>query len=349
MKKICRGGGAEKQILLQASNLAQSGLNVGVACQSYDKQLLTELSPKVDISVGILKSLIKSKGAYVISFLATDHTFCVPLAAIGWIKWIPFERIHPAFYYSRFTRSGHVSRFIKRNLLRLSYQTLTKHILVQTKDAEKYWNKLGVTAKTLPNIVNLKTAPTILAENPNNFKILMVGRLCPQKNYELAITVFDHLNKKYPGKFALDICGNGPSLLHLEKRIFDLGLSDKIIMHGYTNPDKFLKKADLFLMTSHVEGMPNALTEAMANGLPCLVGNFPGGVRDLFLEKEASHQQVAKAPAPAAFIHLIEKLYTNRSLRADLGKRNYKLIQNNYTPEKYAENAKAIFSEIMSY
>jgi glycosyltransferase involved in cell wall biosynthesis len=70
----------------------------------------------------------------------------------------------------------------------------------------------------------------------------------------------------------------------LEQLVRKLGMGDRITFHGHVADrailEKLLHKADLFAMTSVSEGMPRAMIEAMAKGVPC-VGTTAGGIGEL--------------------------------------------------------------------
>jgi glycosyltransferase involved in cell wall biosynthesis len=69
----------------------------------------------------------------------------------------------------------------------------------------------------------------------------------------------------------LTIYGEGPLQRELQGLIEQKKLSENIILYGRTNDMMSeLKKNDLFVMSSNYEGMPNALLEAMALGMPCI-------------------------------------------------------------------------------
>jgi glycosyltransferase involved in cell wall biosynthesis len=81
--------------------------------------------------------------------------------------------------------------------------------------------------------------------------------------------------------------GDGPSRRSLEDLTLDLGLSDRVKFWGYVphGPDlfKLYKEADIFVLPSLTEGLPNALLEAMAHSLPVVassVGGIPGALKD---------------------------------------------------------------------
>ena len=113
-------------------------------------------------------------------------------------------------------------------------------------------------------------------------KIVNVGRLHPQKNQQLLINSFAKIANQFP-EYILEIYGDGELKESLQEQIDQLGLHDRIYLKGITQ--NILEKvytASLFVLTSDYEGMPNALMEAMAVGVPCISTDCrPGGAREL--------------------------------------------------------------------
>ena len=113
-------------------------------------------------------------------------------------------------------------------------------------------------------------------------RIINVGRLHPQKNQKLLINAFSKIAKSFPD-YTLEIYGDGELHDELQGRINLCGLVDRVILHP-SRKDIWdcIYKASLFVLTSDYEGMPNALMEAMALGLPCISTDCrPGGARTL--------------------------------------------------------------------
>lgn len=99
--------------------------------------------------------------------------------------------------------------------------------------------------------------------------ILGVGRLTPQKNFELLIDAFAIARRERPLRLA--ILGGGPDGAQeaLIDRAQSLGVADDVWLPGHVaNPFPFYGQADLFALPSRWEGMSNALLEAMACGCP---------------------------------------------------------------------------------
>lgn len=113
-------------------------------------------------------------------------------------------------------------------------------------------------------------------------RIINVGRLHPQKNQKLLIESFAHVSKIFPD-YVLEIYGDGELHDELQRLIANYGLSERVVIYS-SRSDLWdcIYKASLFVLTSDFEGMPNALMEAMALGLPCISTDCrPGGARSL--------------------------------------------------------------------
>jgi glycosyltransferase involved in cell wall biosynthesis len=118
-------------------------------------------------------------------------------------------------------------------------------------------------------------------------RIVSVGRLHPQKNQKLLMDAFASISSIFP-EYTLDIYGDGILKSQLENRIKELNLADRIRIHN-SRKDIFecIRTASLFVLSSDYEGMPNALMEAMALGLPCISTDCrPGGARTLIQDGE---------------------------------------------------------------
>lgn len=112
-------------------------------------------------------------------------------------------------------------------------------------------------------------------------RICSVGRLHTQKNFPLLISAVEALRKEHP-HICLEIYGEGEQKASLEKVIAERDLSDACRLMGRTSDvEGVLKNTDLFVMSSDYEGMPNALIEALAMGVPCISSDCRTGPKSL--------------------------------------------------------------------
>lgn len=119
--------------------------------------------------------------------------------------------------------------------------------------------------------------------NPLRHLIVGVGRLNVVKNFAMLINAVAEV-KKTVTDVKLEIYGIGEEEEKLNILIDSLGIRESVSLMGSTRDvSKIYEKADLFVLTSNYEGIPNALLEAMASGVPCIATDCPvGAPRQLF-------------------------------------------------------------------
>ncbi|BCX82768.1 N-acetylgalactosamine-N,N'-diacetylbacillosaminyl-diphospho-undecaprenol 4-alpha-N-acetylgalactosaminyltransferase [Methylomarinovum caldicuralii] len=116
------------------------------------------------------------------------------------------------------------------------------------------------------------------ADDPSRPLIVAAGRLSPQKDFPTLIRALARLRQ--PAR--LVILGEGKQRPQLERLIRSLGLTDRVVLPGFTtNPYAWMARADLFVLSSRWEGFPGVLVEAMACGCPVVSTDCPSGPREL--------------------------------------------------------------------
>jgi glycosyltransferase involved in cell wall biosynthesis len=100
--------------------------------------------------------------------------------------------------------------------------------------------------------------------------IVAVGRLVPQKGFDLLLDAFARVADRIP-QWSLVIWGEGPERAALEAQRDALGLRDRVVMPGVTQEHGgWLRDADIFILSSRFEGWGIVIGEAMAAGLPTI-------------------------------------------------------------------------------
>ena len=107
------------------------------------------------------------------------------------------------------------------------------------------------------------------------------GSLQPWKGFDDAIEAIGKI-RDGGRDLRLLILGEGPERAALEAQIARLGLEDRVRLIGHVdNSLKYFAMADLFVLSSHVEGLPNVLVEAMMAGTSCVATDCPTGPREV--------------------------------------------------------------------
>lgn len=128
----------------------------------------------------------------------------------------------------------------------------------------------------LPNSVKF---PVVRGQATRSHAVLFVGRLAFQKAPDVLIEAFARFRRTAP-TWTLHLAGTGPMADPLRERVRDLGLQDHVKFHGVVDPAPLFATCGMFVLPSRFEGTPNALLEAMAHRLPCIVSDAsPGPLR----------------------------------------------------------------------
>lgn len=108
--------------------------------------------------------------------------------------------------------------------------------------------------------------------------MISVGELSLRKNHKVVINALAELrNKEFVNYIKYMIAGSGELWDELNALIEEKGLKETVQLLGYRNDiNDLCKVADLFVLPSLQEGLPVALMEAMASGLPCIASKIRG-------------------------------------------------------------------------
>jgi glycosyltransferase involved in cell wall biosynthesis len=111
--------------------------------------------------------------------------------------------------------------------------------------------------------------------------VLAMGRLTPQKGFDLLLKAMAGVRAAgVPAR--LTIVGVGELEHELAAQAKALGLADAVDLVGFQEkPERFFAHADVFVLSSRYEGMPNVVLEALACGLPIVAFDCPHGVREI--------------------------------------------------------------------
>lgn len=126
--------------------------------------------------------------------------------------------------------------------------------------------------------VNKEQKRKEIGVSADDFVLLSVGELIPRKNHEVVIRALSVLKQQDNlSHIEYVICGRGDYEIDLRKLAEGLDVADHVHFLGYRNDiSEICNCADLFVFMSHQEGLPVALMEAMACGLPAVCSNIRG-------------------------------------------------------------------------
>ena len=302
MKKICfiipslGGGGAERVAFHLLNNLSLDNFDLSVIIVyknkgEYLKDLRKEVKriflekDKIRYSIPSLYRTLKEENPDVVI------NFSFELMMLMGVFIIPF--LKNTYFINRQINilSMQKFNFFKKILLKVAYKNFDK-IITQSKDmTEDLLKNIDILKEKIVEINNPVDIEKIEKLSNENIEIefdkesknlLCVGRLAPQKGFDLIIQSMSLLNDK---NIKLYILGDGEEKENLLNLIKKLNLKERVFLLGRkSNPYVYMKNADLFILSSRYEGFPNVLIEAGSCGLYSICNNCPGGINEIILE-----------------------------------------------------------------
>jgi glycosyltransferase involved in cell wall biosynthesis len=151
------------------------------------------------------------------------------------------------------------------------------------------WESIKVIGNpvTLRQPVEVRQGPSEVSIAPAKEYIVAVGRLDPEKGFDVLLEAFNLVKNK---RIALVIVGEGKMRTLLEARARELGISSRVHLTGFLrNPFQLIENARLFVLPSRWEGFSLALVEALQLGVPIVSTDCLGAPRELLMAGKLGH------------------------------------------------------------
>ena len=285
------GGGAERVVSIWSKQLKEQGYDVSIlvcARQNNEYEILDAIP---------IYSIAPNQDAFSnMPFLKRFKVFRKTIKTIApdvVINFLPKMQIYMMFA-TMFTKTRKIETIrvspwniglgrFEQLLWNMCYNRANAVVLQTKQQGEFYSKKVQKRSVVVSNPISEQYKINYKTEYNQAKKFIAMGRVCEQKNFELAIRAFKLAVEKNK-QLCLEIYGAGePSYENkLNELIIQQGLENNVRLMGRTNDVlNILKNADSFIMSSDFEGLPNALIESMCIGLPCISTDCRTGPRDL--------------------------------------------------------------------
>lgn len=257
--------------------------------------------------------LMQEKADIVVSLYPSESSF-IPRIGDGSRKVLELHyNRHFRLQYNRHGLLGLADRFRTWQDKRIVSQ-FDKFVVLTREDAG-YW---GI----LPNLIVIPNAALQSASIPANpgrsRRVLAVGRLDYQKGFDRLIDAWSLLPASLRERWQLDLFGQGEWRDMLQQQIDRLGLKEFVRIHPPTKEIAQEYSTSAFLaMSSHYEGFPMVMIEAMSSGLPVVSFDYPCGPKDII--HDGKNGLLVKEGDVSALARALERLMTNDDLRVRLG------------------------------
>ena len=253
--------------------------NLGKAGISATGEALAGLRATYERLIALRRVMVELDPDLVIGMMSTANVLAA-IASIGLrCAVVGSERIHPP----QFPLSS-----VWSLARRISYRLLDALVVLTTDTAE--WAKRHTWTRrivVIPNQVIWPVPATAGGQipdawvRPGRMLLLAVGRLEPQKGFDLLLEAFSRIAASQP-LWDLAIVGEGSCRGALSEQASRLRIADRVVMPGRAGDiAAWYQRASLFVLSSRFEGFPNVLVEAMAYGLPSVSFACPTGPSDV--------------------------------------------------------------------
>ena len=176
--------------------------------------------------------------------------------------------------------------------------------------------------------------------------LLYVGNLTYPKRVDTILRAMKIVTENVDDA-CLMIVGDGDKRLELENLVYDLGINDKVIFKGAVPHEKisdFMHKSHIFVHCSENEGLPVAIMEAMASGLP-VAGSRTGGVPELIMENETGY--IIDYNDYKGYAEKLVKLVLNHDLRNKMGIKGRELAVSKFSRKIIINKNIEVYEQLM--
>jgi len=346
------GGGAGTATANLARNLAAQGLDVKVVTARYDN--LPALEQKMGFDLIRIATLRKRADrtnlGEQIHFILASFLYCLALfrrwkpdviwAFFGFPSGIAawMLKMVCGIPYIVSLRGGDVPGFrpydfktfhkIGSPFIKLVWRN-ARAVVANSRGlqhlARAFYDRVPI--QVIPNGVDLEFFhPT--RKNDKTTQLLFVGRVVYQKGLDLLANALKDLRNL---DWQLTIVGDGSYKEHLHQLIEQNQLTQRVDFHGWCNKEKvlpLLSTADIFINPSRHEGMPNAVLEAMACGLPIIATRIAGN-EDLVVD--GKNGLLVRSEDVAGLQKALQSLIVDRNLCKKMGSYSRQLVEEKFS------------------
>lgn len=273
-------GGAETQLRLLAPQLKAQGVEVAIIGRFADEDALVLTQQGVtcfrlhstsnydpEMVAALMRAVRQFRPTVIQTWLTQMDILGGLVARIFGIPWIIAERSSPPAYPP--STKNRLRQWIGRRAT----------VIANAPQGRDVWPRHDVdvigNGIDFAGIAGLPPAP--LADTvafAGRIAVATVSRLVPEKSIDVLVAAVALARERMP-KIRLIVVGDGPDRSRLQMLVEEQGLGDHVVFTGFqADPLAWMRSAAMFASASQFEGHPNAVTEAVAAGVPTILSDI---------------------------------------------------------------------------
>ncbi len=179
--------------------------------------------------------------------------------------------------------------------------------------------------------------------SPDDFLVGIVAALEDHKGHTYLFQA-TRLVRQHSPHIRLIVVGSGSLRLELEAQVHELGIEDIVFFLGFREDmPRILASLDLFVLSSHLEGLGSSLLDAMASRLP-VVATRTGGIPEIVLHGETG--LLVPPRDPQAMAEAIIQVYHDRNLANYLAQKGHDFVRRHFSVEAMAEKVIELYFDL---
>ena len=292
-------------------------------------QLLEAKRKVAKLKQDFAPELVHLHGLGPSAFFVLESSKAYPVPLLVTLTGMAFEAQEGLQLYTRVLRASDWVTVKSKAILTSAHQMVPE---IKPRSSVVYRGRTDL----LPQLSSL---PMVLP------RIVCVGRLDAIKGFDLALSAFSTIVRKFP-EMEMVIAGDGPQRSRLEQHAESLGLTEKVKWLGWMAPEKIpvlLATALVVLIPSRSEGLPRVAVEAALMARP-VVGTRVGGIPEVVL-----HEQTGLLVEPEndrALAEAITFLMTHQDLGETMGHSARKLALEKFRPVHCMDSYQALYQQL---
>jgi len=296
------GGGAERAAVNLLRGLDKNRFHPTLILKRKEGSLLNEMPDDIEIieldtdsyrgvliSSWLLRRVLRDvRPQLVVSFLNQCNVCALLAGALSLRRYKLIISVRNSLK-AKFSNRSKPKRILKELFVKRVYGQADHIISVSDGVANELVEKFNLLRSKITTIHNpldvkrirrLSKANAPVREWAGKEKVIVAaGRLVQQKGFSDLIEALAIIRRSTPAK--LIILGDGPLKGKLKGLADDLGVAQSVLLPGFVeNPWAWISKSDVFVLSSHWEGLPAVLIEAMACGVPIVATDCDFGPRE---------------------------------------------------------------------